>query len=138
MLKLVNGVIVLSAKPSLVAAATADSARTGTVQAPQGFEQASLGSLVRGFIKQASSFGVFVEFLNGFTALSPKAHLSDLFVSDPRNQFELGQSVIAKVIGLDQDKKQVTLSLKQSECNHPNNPCNPPIFCGMVVFWGMS
>ncbi len=107
--------LVLTAKSSLLHAVTVKD----PVRLPGEFSQVQKGSQLAGAVKRTTEFGVFVEFLNGFTALAPKAQLSDLFVTDPKTQFELGQSVIAKVLECDEEKKLVSLSLKQSDCGLP-------------------
>jgi rRNA biogenesis protein RRP5 len=101
--------LVLSVKPALVAASLAG-------QLPQTLSELAVGQLLAAHVKRTQPFGVFVEFAGGLTALAPKAQLSDLFVSDPAQLFEVGQTVLAKVLSVDEAKQQAVVSLKPSDC----------------------
>lgn len=43
--------------------------------------------------------------------------MSDKFVTDTKDHFEVGQTVIAKVMSIDEEKQRVLLNLKVSECS---------------------
>lgn len=43
--------------------------------------------------------------------------MSDKFVTDTKDHFVVGQTVIAKVISIDEEKQRVLLNLKVSECS---------------------
>lgn len=43
--------------------------------------------------------------------------MSDKFVTDTKDHFVVGQTVIAKVMSIDEEKQRVLLNLKVSECS---------------------
>nr|XP_014354054.1 PREDICTED: protein RRP5 homolog [Latimeria chalumnae] len=61
-------------------------------------------------------YGVFVEFPHGLVGLAPKSAMCDKFVTSTGDHFVMGQTVVAKVTNLDEEKQRVLLSLKVSEC----------------------
>uniref|UniRef100_UPI00398EE491 protein RRP5 homolog isoform X2 n=1 Tax=Pristiophorus japonicus TaxID=55135 RepID=UPI00398EE491 len=69
-----------------------------------------------GLVKNIMPYGVFVEFPHGLVGLAPKAAMSDKFVTNTEDHFVVGQTVVAKVTNLDEEKKRVLLTLKVSEC----------------------
>ncbi|MEE6485919.1 hypothetical protein FKM82_014452 [Ascaphus truei] len=75
-----------------------------------------LGMLLTGFVKNIMPYGVFVEFPYGLVGLVPKAQISDKFVTNIREHFVEGQTVVAKVTNADEEKKRILLTLKMSEC----------------------
>lgn len=60
---------------------------------PRGVSDLSPGDLVAGFVSKVETFGVFVRFLGGFTALAPRAMVADRPVEDPTGMFVEGDSV---------------------------------------------
>lgn len=46
--------------------------------------------------------------------------MSDKFVTDTKDHFVVGQTVIAKVMSTDEEKQRVLLNLKVSECSSGN------------------
>lgn len=42
--------------------------------------------------------------------------MSDKFVTDTKDHFVIGQTVIAKVTNIDEEKQRILLSLKVSDC----------------------
>eukprot|EP00061_Rhincodon_typus_P013275 g39548.t1 len=75
-----------------------------------------VGTQMPGFVKNIMAYGVFVEFPHGLVGLAPKAAMSDKFVTNTEDHFVVGQTVVAKVTNLDEEKKRVLLTLKVSEC----------------------
>lgn len=74
--------------------------------------QIKIGDVIRGTVTGVVDFGVFVR----FGELEGLAHISELAwqrVEHPRDKFQVGQTVEAKVIGL--DKGRVSLSIKQMQ-----------------------
>ncbi|XP_030058666.1 protein RRP5 homolog [Microcaecilia unicolor] len=105
----VKGLAIMCRKPSLISAV-----EEGLVV--KNFSEVHLGMLLSGFVKNIMSYGVFVEFPYGLFGLAPKSAMSDKFVTDPGEHFVVGQSVVAKVTNIDEEKKRMLLSLKMSEC----------------------
>eukprot|EP00741_Cyanophora_paradoxa_P002551 tig00000605_g2475.t1 len=103
------GRTLLTLKPSLIAAARAG-------ELPKAFDELAAGAVLQGYVKNVTPFGVFVGFLGDLTGLAPKGRLRDGFVSDPAEEYSLGQSVRALVEATDPATRKATLSLKQTAC----------------------
>jgi small subunit ribosomal protein S1 len=75
-----------------------------------------VGSIVKGKITNIVDYGIFVELKNGIDGL---VHVSQLSWSSAKNDrgfkgaFTVDQDITCKVIGIDQDKYRVSLSIKQ-------------------------
>nr|XP_057914269.1 protein RRP5 homolog isoform X2 [Doryrhamphus excisus] len=83
------------------------------------FSEVRVGMQMIGWIKNIMDYGVFVEFPYGLVGLAPKSAISDKFISDIMTIFQLGQTVIAKVTNLDDDKKRFLVTLNISEVSVP-------------------
>uniref|UniRef100_A0A4W5L3E2 Protein RRP5 homolog n=1 Tax=Hucho hucho TaxID=62062 RepID=A0A4W5L3E2_9TELE len=83
------------------------------------FSDITVGLQLIGWVKNIMPYGVFVEFPYGLVGLAPKAAMSDKFVSDTAVHFQLGQTVVAKVTNLDEEKHRFLVSLKVSEVTSP-------------------
>nr|DBA15081.1 TPA: hypothetical protein GDO54_004338 [Pyxicephalus adspersus] len=80
------------------------------------FSEVQVGMILPGFVKNIMSYGVFVEFMYGLVGLVPISEVSDKFVTNINDYFVQGQTVVAKVINIDEQKKRFLLTLKMSEC----------------------
>ncbi|XP_015722403.1 protein RRP5 homolog isoform X3 [Coturnix japonica] len=86
-------------------------------QVVRSFSEIQPGVLLVGYVRKVMPFGVFVEFPFGVTGLAPKTSMCDKFVTDTKDHFVVGQTVIAKVMSIDEEKQRVLLNLKVSECS---------------------
>ncbi|XP_064320140.1 protein RRP5 homolog isoform X2 [Phalacrocorax carbo] len=102
--------IILSRKSAVISAVQED-------QVVRSFSEIQPGMLLTGYVRNVMPFGVFVEFPFGVTGLAPKVSMSDKFVTDTKDHFVVGQTVIAKVMSIDEEKQRVLLNLKVSECS---------------------
>ncbi|KAM9282065.1 protein RRP5 homolog isoform 2-T2 [Cariama cristata] len=102
--------IILSRKSSVISAVQEE-------QVVRSFSEIQPGMLLTGYVRNVMPFGVFVEFPFGVTGLAPKVSMSDKFVTDTKDHFVVGQTVIAKVMSTDEEKQRVLLNLKVSECS---------------------
>ncbi|XP_054896895.1 protein RRP5 homolog [Poeciliopsis prolifica] len=84
------------------------------------FSEITVGMQLVGCIRNIMSYGVFVEFPYGLVGLAPKSAMSDKFISDTTTAFKLGQTVIAKVTNLDEEKRRFLVTLKISEVITPD------------------
>ncbi|XP_074089895.1 protein RRP5 homolog [Macrotis lagotis] len=100
--------IVLCRKPALIAAVEND-------QDPKNFSELQPGMLLTGFVKSIRAYGVFVQFPSGLSGLAPKSALSDKFVTTVSDHFVEGQTVVAKVTNVDEEKQRMLLSLRLSD-----------------------
>ncbi|OWK07456.1 PDCD11, partial [Cervus elaphus hippelaphus] len=85
-------------------------------QNPKSFSEIHPGMLLIGFVKNIKDYGVFVQFPSGLSGLAPKAILSDKFVTSTSDHFVEGQTVVAKVTNVDEEKQRMLLSLRLSDC----------------------
>lgn len=78
------------------------------------FSQISNGDIVRGFVKNVSDKGLFVLLGGQVTALVKIANLSDRFLKEWKDQFQVDQLVKGRVVSVDPAVRQVEMSLKAS------------------------
>lgn len=83
------------------------------------FSEVAVGMQLYGWIKNIMAYGVFVEFPYGLVGLAPKSAMTDKFITDATTAFEIGQTVIAKVTNLDEEKRRFLVTLKTSEIISP-------------------
>ncbi|NWR74973.1 RRP5 protein, partial [Centropus unirufus] len=102
--------IILSRKSAVISAVQDE-------QVVRSFSEIQPGMLLTGYVRNVMPFGVFVEFPFGVRGLAPKVSMSDKFVTDTKDHFVVGQTVIAKVMSIDEEKQRVLLNLKVSECS---------------------
>lgn len=76
-------------------------------------EDVQVGSTINGIVTNITAFGVFVDIgihENGFIHIS---ELANRFVKDPNEIVSLNESVSAKVLNVDIERKRISLSLKE-------------------------
>ncbi len=81
------------------------------------FEDLREGMKVTGKIKNVVDFGAFVDLGIKETALLHISELSDTFVSDPMDVLKVGDIKECTIIGLDMDRRRISLSLKSDAMN---------------------
>ena len=81
------------------------------------FEDLREGMKVTGKIKNVVDFGAFVDLGIKETALLHISELSDSFVSDPMEFLKVGDIKECTIIGLDMDRRRISLSLKSDAMN---------------------
>ncbi|KAJ1140728.1 hypothetical protein NDU88_007070, partial [Pleurodeles waltl] len=106
----VQGQITVCRKPSLIS-----SYEEGNIV--KDFSDIQTGMLMTGYIRNIMSYGVFVEFPHGLCGLAPKSAMCDKFVTNTEDHFVVGQTVVAKVTNIEEEKKRILLNLKVSECS---------------------
>lgn len=72
-----------------------------------------VGMVVPGIVNNIAKFGAFVDIGIKENGLIHVSEIADRFISDPTEELQLGQSVNAKVISIDKERKRIALSLKQ-------------------------
>jgi uncharacterized protein len=77
------------------------------------FEDLREGMMVTGKIKNVVDFGAFVDLGLKETALVHISELSDHFVKDPLEAVKVGDVLEFRIIGLDQDRRRISLSRKK-------------------------
>ncbi|OAA38363.1 Nucleic acid-binding, OB-fold-like protein [Metarhizium rileyi] len=84
--------------------------------------QVAAGDVVRGFVKNVSDKGLFVVLGGHITALVKIANLSDRFIKNWKDQFQVDQLVKGRVLSVDTALKQIELSLKASVVDEDYTP----------------
>ncbi|KAH8669931.1 hypothetical protein BGZ61DRAFT_363894 [Ilyonectria robusta] len=84
--------------------------------------QISNGDIVRGFVKNVSDKGLFVLLGGQVTALVKISNLSDRFIKEWKDQFQVDQLVKGRVIAVDAITRHVELSLKSSVVDEDYTP----------------
>lgn len=78
-------------------------------------ESIRVGQIIEGTVKSFTNFGTFVEVVPGVDGL---VHISEMswtaHVKHPSAVVNIGDKVRVKVVGVDLDKKKISLSLKQA------------------------
>lgn len=88
-------------------------------QAPLTFADMEVGQVVTGKVRKVADFGVFIV-VDGSTNVSGLCHRSELAdqrAPDPRKLYTEGDAVQAKILKIDQKKKQISFGLKASYFN---------------------
>lgn len=70
------------------------------------------GQTVEGVVENGADFGVFVSLEPGLSALIPVSELGLERDADPRTAFNPGDSIGAKVLSIDPDRRRMSLSVK--------------------------
>ncbi len=76
-------------------------------------EQYSVGSLVSGTVTQIKDFGAFVRITQAVEGLIHVSEISEERIGSPGDVLRLEEEVTAKIIGINEAKRQVRLSLRK-------------------------
>ena len=77
------------------------------------FAELEVGQLVEGIVESIKNFGAFVKLTSNVTALIPASEMSWDQSSRISDILKVGETVKAKIIGIDAAEKKLSLSLKQ-------------------------
>ncbi|MHC6203278.1 helix-hairpin-helix domain-containing protein [Breznakiellaceae bacterium SP9] len=83
------------------------------------FEDLKEGMMVTGKIKNVVDFGAFVDLGIKETALVHISELSDRFVRDPMEAVKVGDVLEFRIIGLDLDRRRISLSRRKEQSPQP-------------------
>lgn len=86
------------------------------------FAQLSAGDVVRGFVKNVADKGVFVLLGGQVTGFVKISNLSDRFLKEWKDSFQIDQLVKGRVIALDAATNQLELNLKSSVADEDYKP----------------
>ncbi len=73
----------------------------------------SVGMVLNGTVRNLSDFGAFVDIGVHQDGLVHISEIADHFVSHPSDELHMGEIVTVKVIGIDLNRKRISLSIKQ-------------------------
>ena len=71
-------------------------------------------AMISGKVAKLADFGAFVTVLPGIEGLVHISEISDTRVNRPEDVLTVGQEVTVKVLGIDREKKRLSLSIKQA------------------------
>ncbi|KAF4120354.1 rRNA biogenesis protein RRP5 [Geosmithia morbida] len=108
----------LSMRPSRILS----SASTVTDREITDFSQVHSGDIVRGFVKNVSDKGLFVLLGGQVTGLVKIANLSDRFLKNWKDEFQVDQLVKGRVLSVEAATRQLELSLKSSALDEDYTP----------------
>lgn len=78
----------------------------------------SVNSIINGEITEIKDFGAFMKITNEVEGLIHVSEISDEVIATPSEMLEVGDEVKAKIIGINDEKKQVRLSMRNLETNY--------------------
>ena len=79
------------------------------------------GEIIKGQITGITSYGIFLNLEDDYTGLVHISEVSDKFVKDLPKQFNIGDLINVKVISVDEENKQVKLSIKKIDYKTEDN-----------------
>jgi uncharacterized protein len=86
------------------------------------FEDLSEGMMITGKIKNVVDFGAFVDLGIKETALVHISEMGDHFVKDPMEAVKVGDILEFRIIGLDRERKRISLSRKSDAARQAAPP----------------
>lgn len=122
-----NKRVALSTRPSKVLSSSLP------VKDPEitSISELNVNDIFRGFVKNATDAGLFVNIGTNITAFVKVSDLSDLFLKDWKSHFEIDQLVKGRITVADAQGNQLQMSLKQSQVDKDYQP--PLNFADMTV-----
>ena len=72
-----------------------------------------VGDIVKGQVTGIEPYGVFVSLEDDYTGLVHISEVSDKFVKNLENMFSIGDIINVRIENIDEDKRQVKLSIKK-------------------------
>ncbi|MDR2028549.1 MAG: helix-hairpin-helix domain-containing protein [Treponema sp.] len=90
------------------------------------FEDLHEGMMITGKIKNVVDFGAFVDLGIKETALVHISEMGDHFVKDPLDAVKVGDVLEFRIIGLDQDRRRISLSRKSEPKRAEGGPDRRP------------
>lgn len=73
----------------------------------------NVGNIVKGQITGVTPYGVFVSLEDDYSGLVHISEVSDKFVKDLPILFNIGDIINVKILEIDEDKREVKLSIKK-------------------------
>lgn len=77
-----------------------------------------VGDIVKGQVTGVTKYGVFVSLDNNYTGLVHISEISESFIHDVGYYYKIGDIIKVKVLEINEEKKQATLSIKQIDTKH--------------------
>lgn len=74
-----------------------------------------VGNMVSGVVSGITSYGVFLKIDDNFSGMIHISEVSEKFVTDLQSLYMIGDIIESRIISVDEDNKQLKLSIKQIE-----------------------
>lgn len=78
------------------------------------FDNIQIGQIVTGEVVRLTDFGAFID-IGGIDGLLPLSQISWRWVDHPADILKVGEKIKVEIIGVDEDKQRVSLSLKSQQ-----------------------
>jgi len=78
------------------------------------FENIQIGQIVTGDVVRLAEFGAFID-IGGIDGLLPLSQISWRWVDHPADILKVGEKIKVEIIGIDEEKQRVSLSLKSQQ-----------------------
>lgn len=93
----------------------------------------SIGANLQGTITNVTEFGIFVELEEGLEGLLHQSDISwDKRVKNPQKEYKVGKTLTVRLLGIDNEKKRISLGLKQVE-GDPWDKIEEKYHAGMIL-----
>ena len=76
-----------------------------------------VGDIVKCVVSGITDYGIFVKVDDNYNGLVHISEISDKFISNVDRLYIIGDVIEAKVVGIDEEKKQIKLSIKENKNN---------------------
>ncbi|MDR4508508.1 MAG: polyribonucleotide nucleotidyltransferase [Candidatus Brocadiaceae bacterium] len=109
----------------VISASLGESAQKAKIWIERMTEEVVVGKIYKGKVLSLKEYGAFVEIFPGHDGLVHISELADGYVGKVEDVVQVGQEILIKVIGID-DQKRVKLSRKAAlkEKGESESPCN--------------
>ena len=78
-------------------------------------KEIEVGNVVKCEVSGVTDYGVFVKVNNIYSGLIHISEISEKFVSNVERLFIIGDIIEAKIVDIDEEKKQLKLSIKENK-----------------------
>ncbi len=82
----------------------------------------SIGSVVAGKVTKTVPFGAFVSVTDGVEGLVHVSEIASHHVESPEMELSVGQAVQVKITEVDEDRRRISLSIKQAQPDYQERP----------------
>jgi len=72
-----------------------------------------VGDIVEGIVRNVVAFGAFVDIGAKNDGLVHVSQIANRYISDPKEEVEVGQKVRVKITGIDEKTGKIQLSMKE-------------------------
>lgn len=75
-------------------------------------EDMYVGNVVKGVVTGIESYGIFVKLNNDYSGLIHISEITDKFVRNINNWAEVGETIYAEIVSIDENTKKCILTIK--------------------------